>query len=743
MLRKLGFNIANHPVITLIVWAVTVTLIGVIAIGGVFGQTLFDRLESGPPTVSSESSDADNIIAGDAAPTETAILVIDGAQGESENVIDLITMLTDKLEEEPAVTSVVTPAGIPFEILSSQPELKKLVANDGAGLLVVVNISKEGTADENSENFTSVITLLEDTKPSFKEIGFTADVISPALVTEQISEQASKDLEQGEIIALPLALIAMVLVFGGFLAAGMPLIGAMASIVGGIGALYGFSFITDIDTTVLNVLTIIGLGVSIDYGLLMISRFREVLRRFPENGKKSVKLAVTETLRTAGRTVLFSGLTIAICSSALAIFEASIMKSVAISAAAVILIAVLSSLTLLPAIFTLLGYKLVRPSFLTRVPWLGRFLKAFGDVAPEEGVFSKLAEKIQKAPAVVAVAGIGVLLLLGSSVLSLHVSSYGTPYLSKSTGQVALLGELQDNYAAFEVKDLTLVVKGETPDAIAATAYNYELLLNTSDLVAEGGAVFSQADGENYGVVTADVVSPAAGQIMVTEIRDYVTAQGDVGNVLLTGDSARDVDFNDALLSVAWIVIGIIALATCILLFLMTGSIFIPVKAFLLSVLSLGASIGVITWGFEGGHLAGLLNFDASEIVGISPIILVLIVVFGFGLAMDYEMFLISRIKEEFDKTKDNRVAIRRGLQGSGRIITSAGLIIVLVFLGFTLGDMLMIKQIGVALAVAVFVDMTIVRMVIVPAVMTVFGKWVWWSPKPLKKVYDRFKIEH
>jgi uncharacterized membrane protein YdfJ with MMPL/SSD domain len=741
MLKNLGFGIARHPVIAILLWLVSLVTIGVIAVGGVLGQSLFDRLETGQPTVSSESSDADNILKGDSNDaTESVILILNTVKPGNTDAATIVTGIQKDFEEDSRIASITSPVGIPEEILSQQPGLQGLVSKDNNSSLVVVNVKQDRTAELNSQAIEDVIKEMKPYVTEFKDMGVNVDVASASLVSEQVSHQASEDLEKGEIISLPVALLFMVLVFGGFLAAGMPLIGAIASIIGGLGALFGFSYVTDIDTTVLNVLTIIGLGVSIDYGLLMISRYREVLRDLPENGKESITTAIVGTMNTAGRTVLFSGLTIAICTSALAVFEASIMKSVAISAAAVILIAVLSSLTLLPAIFVLLGYKLSRPSFLTRTRFIGTALRAFGDVAPKEGVFSKLAAKIQKAPALVAAAGIAILLLLGSSITSLHVSSYGTPYLAKSTGQVALFEDLADNYPAFATNDFTLVF-ADADDSTEAQSEKYTTFLEDNASITEVGSFVLSDDG--YATLTADVQDSVTGQKVVGEIRDFITQQGDTGQVLLTGDSAKDVDFNNSLLSVAWIVIGIIILATFILLFLMTGSVFIPLKAIILSALSLGAAVGVITWGFEGGNLAGLLNFDASEIVGISPIILVLVAVFGFGLAMDYEVFLVSRIKEEYDKTQDSKLAIRNGLQGSGRIITSAGLIIVLVFLGFTLGEMLMIKQIGVALAVAVLVDMTLVRCIIVPAVMTLFGKWVWWTPKPLKKVYDRFKIEH
>lgn len=744
MLKKLGFLVAKHPIITITSWVIVAAVIVATAIGGVFGQSLFDRLSSDQPKVASESTTADNLLKDAQPDSENIILVLNKAKVGDKEVASLVKTMSDELKQKPYVKDVISPAGVPNQYLVATPELDGLVSKSAdGGLLVLVTVKQDGNKTENTATIHEAIDDVKSYVPKFEDIGIKADVANQTLYSEQIVQQASEDLRKGELVSLPLALIVLILVFGGFMAAGMPLIGAIMSIVGGLGTLFVSSYFLDIDTTVLNVLTVIGLGLSIDYGLLMISRFREVLRSKPEtHDKKSVYLAVSETVATAGKTVTFSGLTIAICTFALILFDASLMKSIAIATAAVILVAIISSLTLLPAFFSLLGYKLIHPSPLTKVPGLGAFLNRFGDVAPEEGFFSGLARKIQKAPALVLAGGVAVLLLLGSSVLNLQVSNYGTPYLAHLTGQAKIFDTLAKDYPAFKTYDLTLVVKGTDEKATLAKAENYKTFLTDQKGITETVAPVFNKDG-GFATVQANVRDNKTGQKLVPVIRDHVKAEGDKGDVLLTGNPARDVDFNNSLLSVAWLVAGIIVLTTFILLFLMTGSILVPIKAILLSALSLGASIGVITWGFEEGNLAGLLNFDASQITGISPIILVLILVFGFGLAMDYEVFLVSRMKEEYDKTGDHKLAIQRGLQGSGRIITSAGLIIVLVFLGFAFGDMLMVKQIGVALAVAVLVDMTIVRCLLVPAVMDLFGHAAWWSPKWMKRIYKKVGISH
>lgn len=745
MFKKIGYFVSKHPWWTITSWVITSTIIILFAIVGVGGQNLFERLITDQATVDSESTTADDWLSDTGGKTtESVIVMLNDAEVGDSSLRDVVAELNDELASNSNVDSVVSPLLVPEEALSQIPELAGFISNSEDGVLLVINVIQEAeTTNENRSDLDSVLATVDEFVPAFEATDSvsTVNVANATLFGDMIVEAAAEDLKNGELIAFPLAMLILIFVFGGFLAAGMPLVGAIVSIVGGLGVLFGASFFLDVDTSVLNVLTVIGLGLSIDYGLLMVSRFREQLRLTPDGDKKHVKLAVVNTLNTAGRTVFFSGLTIAICTSALIFFEAALMKSIAISAAGVILLAIMASLTLLPAIFSLLGYKMLNPSPLTKVPGLGKMLTKFGDVAPAEGVFSWLADRIKKRALPVFLIATSFLLLLGSSIFGLHVSNYGTPFLAKSVGQQAYFDQLTSNYDAFEEYDLTLVLDRNNVDVENVVADLEAFIVDLPEV--SGGVTFNERVDTDYATLSFNTTDVIAGQQVVPQVREFVADEGLSDSVLLTGNPARDVDFNNSLLEATPLVISIIVLATFLLLFLMTGSVFIPLKAILLSALSLGASIGVITWGFEGGNLADLLNFDADQIVGISPLILVLVLVFGFGLAMDYEVFLISRIKEEYDKTGDSQLAIRNGLQGSGRIITSAGIIIAVVFMGFAFGNMLFVKQIGVALAIAVIIDMTIVRCLMVPSIMSMMGDKAWWAPKPLKKIQKKFSLEH
>lgn len=608
------------------------------------------------------------------------------------------------------------------DFLSNIPELRDLTADESA--IVIVTAENELTSDE----------LAELQKATFDTGDVEVTWSTAALIQEQLQEQSSKDLVTGELISLPIALVVMLVIFGGFIAAAMPLIGGAAAIVSGLATLWAFSFIMDIDTTVMSIITVIGLGVSIDYGLLFISRYRELLRSEQPTDKEGLAEVMGKTVNSAGRTIIFSAATIAIAVGGLLAIPIPFMWSVAVSAASVVLLAGLAVVTLLPAILGAVGIRITRPSVIGRVPGFGKLTRALGDVAPEEGFFTKAVALVRKAPALWLFASVMALLAFGSSILTLQVASSGTPLLANERGAYGFFQALERDIPTFKQPTARLVF--EEPE-------QFEEWATTLD---ELGEDFTHEDGSRV------VAFTEADPLELRELRDSKELPG-----LVTGIAAEDHDFNQALLSGIPLAALIIFITTFILLFLLTGSLFVPLKAIIFSVLSLGASIGVLTWGFEGSGLAWLFGFEAGSITAMSPIILVLAIVFGFGLSMDYAVFLMARMKEERDRLVSEagpnvtraerdelaRRAVSTGLQATGRVITFAGLIIMLVFLGFTFGELLMIKQIGVALAVAVVVDMVLVRIIAVPATMLLMGDAAWWAPKPLKKLQEKIGVRH
>ncbi|MDP9800046.1 RND superfamily putative drug exporter [Arcanobacterium wilhelmae] len=562
-----------------------------------------------------------------------------------------------------------------------------------------------------------------------------ARAVSPHLFEDAALSQVTADLVTGETIGLPAALILLIIIFGGLLAAGLPLVTAIVSILIGMGEVWGLTFATTVDSYILNVLSIIGLALSIDYGLLMVSRYREEIARalaqrgLPTDGSERpsdvgvlVSQAVTATILSSGRTIAYSALTIIVSIAGLLTMAPPMIKMIGAGAMLVTFVAVASALTLLPAIVVVLGERLVKPSVLTRIPVVRRALRGVGDQSEDHGVFSRIAAWVHAHPWPVLVGTVAVLAVAALPIGSLQMRSSFIENVPQSSAVVMGYDEIQANYPALRAPEATvLFAKGTTadPDAVAAVPG-----------VSRIGEVRHMAglDAVDVYVSAADPVGREVTDV-VTSLREAFPS-ADVG-----GAAAMQADFNHAVISAAPLAIGIMAGSVLILLFLMTGSFVAPIKALIINSFSLIAGMGITTFLFEHG----LLGLPVSH--GLQTFVVALAFAFGFGLAMDYEVFLLARVKEFWDAGESNDRAVELGLQRSGRIITSAAAIIIAVFVGFIFGDMLAIKQIGVALAIIVFLDATIVRMLLVPAFMTLMGRWNWWAPAWAQKFYEKFRL--
>lgn len=725
VVARLAVASARRPWITLVAWALLVGLAVGTALVGITGESLFARLVSGAPVAStSESALADEQVRSDeeGAGRVTTTFLVHGIDLEASEALEIGPRLVDAVAGIDDA-QVMDPLAVPTLPDGSRvPQVATLFSADETGALWLVSIP-EGDDVAFDDLDAALLEVRDELRDELGDA--TVELNNTRMLIDSIVGVSENDLARGESVALPIALVIMLVVFGGFLAAGVPLIGAIAAIVGALGMLFGISFLMDIDTTVINVITAVGLGLSIDYGLLMVSRFREEYKKNPDADRLHL---IGRTAATAGRTVLYSGTTFAIASLGLLVFEPRLVRAIGVGALSVTVIAIASALTLVPALLAVFGRRLVQPGVLARIPGVGRVLTNFGDIAPEEGVFSRLARRVQRHPALITVLCALALVALAAPALSLRLANTSVDALPASSSQKTFVTTIRDEFPDADAPRIALVTETEA-DALTWSADVAELdrVQSVSTPVDTGGAW-----------LTAVQVDAVEGVDVVREIRaDRPTDF----SASVTGTDARTLDFTQSLLDRAGWAILIIALGTIALLFLMTGSLVVPLKALVASALSLGASFGVLVWGFQWGNFAGLMNFDASEIHGVDPLVLVLVLAFGFGLAMDYEMFILSRITELVEKGVDGREAIARGLQRSGRIITSAGLIIVVVFAGFATGDLMVIKQLGVALAVAVTLDATLVRLLLVPAFMTWQLKIMWWAPKWMKRIHARFAL--
>ncbi|OCI31980.1 MMPL family transporter [Oerskovia enterophila] len=747
MFESLGRAVAHRPRLTVAVWVVLTVLGFALAVVGVHGESLFDRLTTGEPAVPGSQSERGTQILTDQDTTgEEISLLVSGADPADPAVAEAMDPVHQQLDAITGVATVVDPFVIPGGVETEAAQ--SLVAADGDGFLVSVTLEAGLDEQTTAVAASDVVERLEAVPADLAEAapGATGLVSSNDLIVEAITSQVEKDLTTGEMIALPIALLVMVLVFGGFLAAAMPMAGAIASIGAGLGVLLALSYPLTIDASVVNVVTLLGLGLSIDYGLLIVSRFREELHRLVDErdpspagtpdpaARTEVTTAVVRTMATAGRTVAFSALTVAISIAGLMVFEPDILRAIGAAGLAIILIAVATAMTLVPALLALAGHRLVAPSVLSRVPGLRAVLARTADVQSDEGVFSRLTGRVQRHPVWVMLGTVAVLIVLALPVLGLQMRNSGIELLPQSSPQREFVDEVTAQFPASEAPDLR-VVTDSTPEQAQAWA---EEIAGLEHVERVDPAV---AVGTDHAVVGVHVDTDDAGGPEAVAVVDEVRALDPGFDFYVTGQAAGQVDFRAALADRVWWAVGIVVVATFVLLFLMTGSVLIPVKALLTNALSLAASLGVLVWVFQEGHLEGVLDFSSAG--GIETYVVALVIAFAFGLAMDYEVFLLSRIKELHDAGLSNDEAVRLGLQRSGRIITSAAAIIIVVFAGFVFGELLVIKEVGFALAVAVFIDATIVRILLVPATMTLLGRANWWAPKHLRWLYSRFSITH
>ncbi len=744
MFDSLGRAIARRPRITVLAWVVAAGACFALASLGVGGETVFERLETGAPGVpGSESARGDALIAEASTTGASLTLAVRGVDPRSTDLSRPMAHLHAGLAAVPGVTSVIDPYVLPDGPAS--PAAAPLVAADGDGFLVVVELEHGLAEGPTGEALASVERILRAAPDELSAPGrqVTGRVGGTSLIVEEIRDQVEADLRIGEAVSLPVALVVMVLVFGGFLAAAMPMVGAIASIAAGLGTVYGLSYLMDLDSSVINVVTILSLGLSIDYGLLIVSRFREELHRLVDGddgaavrrrrGDGAVEEALRATMRTAGRTVAFSALTVAISVAGLVVFEPEILRSFGTAGALVVLVALTTALTLVPAVLRLAGRRLLTPGLVGRIPLVRTVVERTGDVTATEGLFSRLARRVQRHPWVTLLGSLGALAVLALPAADLSLRNSTIELLPTGSDQRAYVEEIARQYPGSAAAAVEVVAAGSVEDVTAWSA-------GLADLPGVASVdPPSPLGGYVYVGVRPD--SPDPGGPVASDVVHAVRAVDAPFAVVVTGQAANQIDFVDALVDrVGW-AFGIVAVATLALLFLMTGSVLIPIKALLTNVISLAATVGVLVWAFQDGHLEDVLGFRSTG--GIETYVLALVLAFAFGLAMDYEVFLLSRIKEQHDAGLDNDTAVRVGLQRSGRIITSAAAIIIVVFVGFVLGKLLVIKEVGFSLAVAVLIDATLVRMLLVPATMTLLGRANWWAPRPLRRLHKRFGLVH
>ncbi len=542
-----------------------------------------------------------------------------------------------------------------------------------------------------------------------------------------INSQVTSDIGRAEGISLPVLLILLVIIFGSLAAASLPLAIGGIGILGSFTALRLLTLATPVSIYSVNITTILGLGLAIDYGLFMVSRFREELQQQPTTAD-----AVARTVATAGRTVAVSGVTVAVALASLMLFPETFLRSMGYGGVATVAVDMLAALTVMPALLAVLG------------PRVNALRVRRGAVRPraEEstGAWYRIARTVMRRPALVAVAIIAVLLVLGSPFLSIHWGGTDARSLPAGAPARVVTEALGRDFPGNPASPVEVIAQLPAPPATPAA--RAALTAYVSRLERVPGVSAAQLTGLRGAVARVDLRYAAnpdsvAARAIVTAVRAVPAPPG--ARVYVGGSSAQLVDELASLSStLPWMAL-IVCAATFVLMFLAFGSVVLPVKAIAANILSLSATFGVVVWIFQDGHLSGLLRFTPTGTIDPTMPILMLAII--FGLSMDYEVFLLSRIRERYDATGDNTAAVASGLQRTGGLITSLALLLVIVVGSFSASGITFIKLMGVGMIVALVVDATIVRVLLVPAVMRLLGRANWWVPRPLRGLYGRYGI--
>jgi putative drug exporter of the RND superfamily len=632
--------------------------------------------------------------------------------------------VTTRLAAESGVTQVAS-----YWSLGKPPPLR---STSGDSALVIAHL--QGSENEIDETAGRVIDRFDraDDVAIVQSSGLSAGY-------REAGKTIEGDLRLAELIALPLTLLLLLFVFRGLVAAMLPVLGGVFAIVGTFAVLKVLAGTTEVSIYALNLTTAMGLGLAIDYSLFVVSRYREERRKGLDE-----HAALIRTVATAGRAVVFSGLTVAVSLGALLVFPAAFLRSFAYAGIPVVGMAVVGAVIVLPALIAVLGDRLDALSVGRRAP-----------AAPvlERSFWYRVATAVMKRPIVVAVSMMVLLLVLASPFLHLTPSLPDDRVLPPGAGARQVSDQLRAQYSSRETGALAVVLPGDrladgTVDGYAA---GLSKLPGVARVDARTGVFLNGAKVLPPGLVTQRFEARAGEWLSVVPNVEPVSAQAEdlvhllratpapTPGALVAGPGAELADTKALVASRLPWVLAIVGGATLILLFLSFGSVLVPIKALVLNTLSLTATFGAMVWIFQDGHLSGVLGFTPTGMLDLSMPILMFCV--AFGLSMDYEVFLLSRIKEEYDRTGDNVRSVAAGLARSGRIITAAAATISVVFLAFSTSSISFVKLFGIGLAMAVIVDATIIRTALVPAFMRLAGDANWWAPRWMRAVQRRANL--
>ena len=700
MFEKLG-----HVVVRRRKSMVILFIVGVLT-AGTFGSMVFSRLDSGGySNPDSDSYQVYNYLNKNLKVADPNIVVVVDS-GDLPITDPTVAAKAQALETEmakaPDVTSVVSYWNTGGE--------KTLAATDGKAAYILVYGGGEAFTPESQEMGAYFQKNFDG-----KRDGLTIYSGGVGVVGNAINKKIADDLKIAEAISIPLTFILLVLVFGAMAASAMPLIVGISAILGAFFLLYLISLVTTVSVYALNLTTGLGLGLGIDYALLLVNRFREELHR-----GKSVEDSIVDTMASAGKTVFYSGLTVLVTLLSLTFFPLPFLKSFGYAGVSVVAIAVAGALFGLPPILAMLGKKVdkgvVRRSAITH---------------KDEGRWAQTARLVMKRPVAVVLLSLIVIGILAAPIKNIAFSQ-GDARILPASNPAAIATAIQESRFESNIATIDIIILNGVERETEVSSY-IEEINKVSGIVS---VAEPQTIGRDIRITAYESMLPRSpeAQKLINDLRDVPAPVG----TLIGGVAADYTDTQEGISQTLPLAFGWIAISVLILLFVFTGSIILPIKAVLLNVLSLAATMGVLTWIFVDGNLQWLVgSFTVTGTLDTSIVILIFVVV--FGLSMDYELFLLSRIREEHLLGRSNVESVATGLQRSARIITAAAVILAVVFAAFVTSGVTSIKMMGFGVAFAVVLDATLIRALLVPALMRLLGERNWWAPKAMQ----RFTLKH
>ena len=734
MFLRWGHVIAAHRRLVLILSSVAlvVAIVAMALVGPVFQDNKFINDDREAPTVARQLAD-------------------DFGQGDA-SVVFLFD--ADRPVNDPAVQASLTQALAPL--------------TPDAGVIRVLDAANTGSPDFVSTNGTStyVVALLNNTgidnatdlvkavKATGGDQGLTVSATGGPVVNDDVNVAIEKGLVRAEVISIPLTIIFLILIFGTFVAAGLPLITGAIGIVVTLALTFVLSRFTDQSVFSINLITMLGLGLGVDYSLFMVSRFREEIARRP------VEDAVAATVGTVGKAVFFSAITVIFGLAATQFFPIPTVAQMGQAGMLVVAIALIFGLSFLPAMLALLGTKVNRLS-----------IRRAG--SSQRGFFRRLGSAVMARPWAFLLPILVVLLIFSAPLATLRLTPGDVNILGSGSPSRVTAERLDREFPANQSNTIDVVVTAPDGNALSAQSVAAQRQLaqqiaglphvTAVDSLTTGAATTMLGyDWSTYAGDPTQLPSPmqqllptqahyqyalfevatngssTEAQDLVTQIRDLRVAGQ---TVQVGGDAALAVDLRQGIIDALPGALLFVFIGSYIILLLSFGSLILPLKAIFMSLLSISSSLGIVIMVFQHGWLSGLLAFTANgELVATTPILMFCVL---YGLSMDYEVLLLSRVQEEYMRTGDNRHSVVVGLANTGGLITGAAAIMIVVFGGFIAAEVTVIKSLGFGLALAVLIDATIVRCVLVPAVMRLLGQWNWWAPRPVQALVHRLGFGH